>query len=74
MGQDLTARVNVMGQNPDGSLNVQMQGNPFNPGGTQQMTQSNMPTAYSAMVGNVQINFASEADLLKAKLAIQQMT
>ena len=77
MAQDLTARVSVMGQNPDGSLNVQMQGNPFNPGGgTQQMTQSNnaMPTAYSAMVGNVQINFASEADLLKAKLAIQQMT
>ena len=75
MAQDLTARVNVMGQNPDGSLNVQMQGNPFNPG-SQQMTQSNnaMPTAYSAMVGNVQINFASEADLLKAKLAIQQMT
>jgi hypothetical protein len=26
------------------------------------------------MVGNQQINFASEADLLKAKLAIQQMT
>lgn len=76
MAQDLTARVSVVGQNPDGSLNVQMQGNPFNPGGTQQMTQSNnaMPTAYSAMVGNVQINFASEADLLKAKLAIQQMT
>ncbi len=76
MGQDVTTRVQVMGQNPDGSLNVQMQGNPFNvsPAG-QMMTQPQMPTttAYSAMVGNQQINFASEADLLKAKLAIQQM-
>ncbi len=71
MGSDVTTRVNVMGQNPDGSLNIQMSGNPFNPAG-QQMTQST--TTYSAMVGNQQINFASEADLLKAKLAIQQMT
>ena len=77
MAQDLTTRVQVMGQNPDGSLNVQMQGNPFNVNAqpaTQQMMQAPPTTTYSAMVGNQQINFASEADLLKAKLAIQQMT
>lgn len=79
MGQDVTARVSVMGQNPDGTLNIAMQGNPFNvggatPGPTMVPMQNQAATTYSAMVGNQQINFASEADLLKAKLAIQQLT
>lgn len=74
MAQDITAR--VLGQNPDGTLNVQMtSGNPFNPatagGGNTALTQMGGGSMYSLKVGNQVINFASEADMLKAQLVMQ---
>lgn len=78
MAQDLTTRVQVLGQNPDGSLNVSMSGNPFNPAAQNMMQPAapagGTPGAYRAMINNVEVAFASEADMLKAKLALQNMT
>lgn len=71
MAQDITAR--VLGQNPDGTLNVQMtSGNPFNPASAgnsmQQMQQGG--SMYSLKVGGQIINFATEADMLKAQMVM----
>lgn len=72
---DVTTRVQVLGQNTDGSLNVRMDGgNPFGGG-----SPSTAMTPYSAgtsrqftlMIGNQQVNFATEADMLKAQMALQ---
>jgi hypothetical protein len=78
MAQDVTARVQVLGQNPDGSLNVRMDGgNPFSTGGgggaMQTMAQPGAVGQYRARIGNVEVAFATEADMLKAQMALSQM-
>lgn len=80
MAQDVTARVSVLGQNPDGSLNVRMDsGNPFSTGGGGAMTAytpgaaAAASPAFRARLGNVEVNFATEADMLKAQMALSQM-
>ncbi len=77
MAQDLTARVQVLGQNPDGSLNVQMTGgNPFNPAtvGAAQTNALQMGGGmqYALKIGGQVVNFASEADMLKAQMVMMQ--
>lgn len=79
MAQDLTTRVSVLGQNPDGSLNVRMDsGNPFAAGGGAMTAYNpgttNVPPAYKARIGNVEVQFASEADMLKAQMALAQLS
>lgn len=74
MGQDITTRVAVLGQNPDGSLNVRMDGNPFamqtaQPQGAA-MTSPGGP--FRGRIGSIEVNFATEADMLKAELAQRQ--
>jgi|JI10StandDraft_1071094.scaffolds.fasta_scaffold16401_8 hypothetical protein len=74
MGQDVTTRVSVLGQNPDGSLNVAMQGNPFAVGSAGAATAMQSQGAAQAYIGRELITFGSEADMLKAKLAIQNLS
>jgi len=74
MGQDVTTRVSVLGQNPDGSINVAMQGNPFSVGGSGASTAMQTQGAAQAYIGRELITFGSEADMLKAKLAIQNLS
>lgn len=74
MGQDVTTRVSVLGQNPDGSINVAMQGNPFSVGGGGASTAMQTQGAAQAYIGRELITFGSEADMLKAKLAIQNLS
>lgn len=81
MAKDIT--IAVTGQNPDGTLNVRQvggdSGNPF-----QQQSQSMVPYnptggivpstgGYKARIGNVDVNFASEADFLKADRELREM-
>lgn len=72
---DVTTRVQVLGQNTDGSLNVRMDGgNPFGGGSpSTAMTPYNAGTSrqFTLMIGNQQVNFATEADMLKAQMALQ---
>lgn len=74
MGQDVTTRVSVLGQNPDGSLNVAMQNNPFAVGSGGATTAMQNQGAAQAYIGRELITFGSEADMLKAKLAIQNLS
>lgn len=78
MAQDITAR--VVGQNPDGSFQVRMDsGNPFGGGGgaSQAMVPMNQAAGgtrqYTVMIGNQTVAFASEADMLKAQMALQNL-
>lgn len=79
MAKDIT--VAVTGQNPDGTLNIRQMGgdNPFMQS-SQAMTPYNPGTAqpastagYKARIGNVEVNFASEADFLKADRELREM-
>lgn len=77
MAQDLTAR--VLGQNPDGTVNFRVEsGNPFGGGGNTGIVPYNPQAAaasqqkqYTVMIGNQQVSFATEADMLKAQMALQ---
>lgn len=77
MAQDVTTRVQVLGQNADGSLNVRMDGgNPFSTGGgaMQSIQQPGGAVGqYRARIGNVEVAFATEADMLKAQMALSQL-
>ena len=75
MAQDVTTRVQVLGQNPDGSLNVRMDsGNPFGGSNTGIVPYNQQQAAaggkFTAMIGNQQVSFATEADMLKAQMAL----
>lgn len=72
MATDVTAK--VLGQNADGSLNVRLDnGNPFGAGAGGAMTPYSAPAGrtYTLMINGQNIAFASEADLLKAQMALQ---
>lgn len=84
MAKDITIR--VTGQNPDGTLNVSQVGGDGNPFMAQPQSTAmapynasagNMAPAagggFRAKLGNVEVNFASEADFLKADKAIREM-
>ena len=80
MAKDVTIR--VTGTNPDGTINVQMPdgANPFMGGGAQTAMVPFNPSAnqpvqvggYRAKIGTTEINFASEADFLKADKAFRE--
>jgi hypothetical protein len=78
MAKDVTIR--ITGQNPDGTINVQMPdgANPFMGGGQQQTqmvpytpstTQPAQSGGFRARIGSTEVTFASEADYLKADKA-----
>lgn len=71
MATDVTAK--VLGQNADGSLNVQLNsGNPFGGSGSA-MVPAAAARQFTMMVGGQTIAFASEADLIRAQIALQNM-